>query len=210
MRGLILTGLLASHYATYAQGSKPVLKYMPLAMLDPFQYTLHGGLEVPFSANESIQIEGGWVFGYLGQSAESDFRQRGFKVRSQYRTYFSLRAPKDHPAYALQGGYVALMGSYQRYTQEFEYQDTVGFYRLSTRYIQAYEISFLVGYQTQLGNRLTFDVWGGLGGRYAVHSWEPKRPVTGFPSIRVLGDLFLLPGGRPVPRMGLALGWILR
>ncbi len=203
---IILAGLCLAH----SQGQKAVIKCMPLAMLDPFQYTLHGGLEVPFSSTESIQLEGGWVFGYLGQLSEGDFKQTGAKVRCQYRSYFSPRAPKNRPSYTLEGGYLALMGGYQRYAQEVEYQDTLGLSRLSTRYIQAYEGTLLLGYQGQLGSRLTFDVWGGLGARYVVHNWEPQRPVTNFLSMLAIGDLLLLPGGRPIPRMGFALGWILK
>ncbi len=192
----------------------PVLKLMPLAMIDPFQYTLHGGVEVPIGLTNSIQAEGGWVFGHLGQVAESDFKQEGLKLRLSFREYFDPKsARRDNPR-ILQGGYLALMGSYQNYNQTIEVDTSggYGYFREYQRTIQALEGAFLLGYHGQMGRRLSIDVWGGIGVRYATHRWSPSKPTfSGFISrITPIGDFVLRPGGRPVPRMGIAIGWILR
>lgn len=193
----------------------PVIKFMPLAMIDPFQYTLHGGVEFPVGLTNTLQAEGGWVFGYLGQAVETDFTQQGFKLRLSWREYFTPKTMKGSPSRILQGGYLALMGSYQHYSQTIEIDTSggYGYFREYRRSIQGVEGAFLLGYQTQVGQRLSIDLWGGLGLCYATHRWSPAKPgFSGLipPRITPVGDFILLPGGRPVPRMGMAIGWILR
>lgn len=192
----------------------PVLKLMPLAMVDPFQYTLHGGVELPIGLTNTIQVEGGWVFGYLGQAVETDFTQQGFKLRLSWREYFAPKTLRGNRSRIIQGGYLALMGSYQHYNQTIEIDTSggYGYFREYQRSIQGLEGAFLLGYHTQIGQRLSIDVWGGLGLRYATHRWSPGKPAFSglIPRITPIGDLILLPGGRPVPRMGMAIGWILR
>ncbi len=190
----------------------PVLKWMPLALVDPFQYTLHGGVEFPIGLTNTIQAEGGWVFGYLDQATETDFTQQGFKLRLSWREYFSPKPVKGDRSRIIQGGYLALMGSYQHYNQTIEVDTSggYGYFREYHRSIQGLEGAFLLGYHTQIGQRLSIDVWGGLGVRYAIHRWSPTKLASADFRITPIGDLILLPGGRPVPRMGMAIGWILR
>jgi hypothetical protein len=69
------------------------------------------------------------------------------------------------------------MGSYQYYRQIFEV-DTSGrpwYLPEYHRTIQAFEAAFLLGYQVQLGRRLSIDFWGGVGARYSIHRWSPTK-----------------------------------
>ncbi len=193
---------------------KAVLKIMPLALIDPFQYTLHGGIEIPVGLSNTVQAEGGWVFGHLGETSSSDLVQRGFKVRLSWREYFARKTPKQDPSYIIQGGYLALMGGYQSYNQTLQIDTSggYGYFREYQRIVQGVEVAFLLGYHTQLGQRLSVDFWGGMGARYTTHRWSPARPPSLglYPGLAPIGDFILRPGGRPVPRMGIAIGWILR
>jgi hypothetical protein len=104
------------------------------------------------------------------------------------------------------------MGSYQYYRQVFEVDTSGGSWYIPEyhRTIQAFEAAFLLGYQVQLGRRLSIDFWGGVGARYSIHRWSPTKFVSSSLDITPVGDLILRPGGRPVPRLGIAIGWILR
>gem|GEM_PF-1492544 len=200
---------------------RPALKIQPLALIDPFQYTLQGGLEFPFARN-SLQIEGGWVFGHLGEetrpfsSDEGEPRQTGFKVRVQWREYLGRSKPPRTSTGVHTGGYVALMASVQGYTQDFGQVDTALFSPTPAppltfqRRILGMGGGLLLGYQDQIGSRLVLDIWGGIGVRYTQHSWEPFRPPAQNRTALGVGDFILRPGGRPILYLGLALGWILR
>lgn len=203
---------------------QPVIKIFPLALVDPFQYTLHMGLELPTSWQNSIQIEGGWVFGHLGedlgtQTTADEFQQTGFKARLQWREYFSSTKSSDRPIYTLTGGYIGLIAGYQHYNQNIGYIDTAGAYYPPSqpiitgvpyeRRIQAYMGGFIMGYQSEVGSRLVFDVYTGLAVRYAVHEWKPIRPPYNY-RFTPVGDLIVRRGGRPIVLMGFSMGWILR
>ncbi len=199
---------------------RPALKIHPLALIDPFQYTLQGGLEFPFARN-SLQIEGGWVFGRLGEesrpfSSEKEPRQTGFKVRVQWREYLGRSRPLRTSTSVHTGGYVALMASVQGYTQDFDQVDTALFSPTPAppltfqRRVLGMGGGLLLGYQNQIGSRLVLDIWSGIGVRYTQHSWEPFRPPAQSRPTLGVGDFLLRPGGRPIPYLGLALGWILR
>ncbi len=193
---------------------RPVLKFMPFPMMDPFQSTLHAGVEFPVGLENTIQAEAGWVFGSWGEDPTDDFVQQGFKLRLSWREYFEPKTRKTG-SFIVEGGYLALMGGYQYYHQSLRV-DTSGGYGYLQEYertIQALEVAFLLGYHTQIGRRLSVDFWGGLGARYTMHKWSPNKPLYGafpFRSITPVGDLILRPGGRPVPRLGISVGWILR
>lgn len=198
----------------------PVLKIEPLALIDPFQYTLQGGIEFPF-ARHSLQVEGGWVFGYLGQemrplASEEEPRQSGFKVRVQWREYLGRAKPPRSSTKVHTGGYVALRASLQGYLQDFGQVDTALFSPapapplLFQRRVLGWGVGVLVGYQDQLGSRLVLDLWSGIGVRYNQHSWEPFRPPAQNRTDLPVGDFILRPGGRPIPYLGMALGWIPR
>lgn len=201
---------------------RPIVKFFPLAAIDPFQYTLHLGMEVPISSEGSIQIEGGWVYGHWGQdlranTGNNDFSQSGYKVRLALRNYLSPIKPSERPIYTFTGGYVSLVAGYQYYNQNFGYIDTSGSYHPTPtapgipyeRQIQAFMGGFMLGYQTQMGSRLTFDIYTGLGIRYSTHDWNPIAPPPTY-RLAVVGDFILRRGGRPIPFMGFSLGWILR
>ncbi len=203
----------------WTEAPYPALKIQPLALADPFQYTLQGGLEFPFARN-SLQIEGGWVFGHAGEggrpfSSEEGLRQNGFKVRVQWREYLGRTKPPSSSTRVHTGGYVALMATVQGYTQDFGEVDTSLFSPAPAppisfqRRILGLGGGLLVGYQGQIGTHLVMDVWGGMGVRYNQHSWEPFRPSAQSRSLLGVGDFILRPGGRPIPYLGLALGWIL-
>jgi hypothetical protein len=199
----------------------PVIKFLPFALVVPFQNTLHVGIEFPMGLENSIQVEGGWVFGSLDKLSSYEFSQQGLKLRLSWREYFGSRKVRNRPSSILEGGYFALMGSYQHYFQTFERVDTSGGYGYFPEYdrtIQAFEVAFLLGYQVQLGRWLSIDFWGGLGARYSIHRWSPTKPPASASlsfylnsgGDTAVGDLILLPGARPVPRLGIAIGWILR
>jgi len=200
----------------------PVIKFLPFALVDPFQNTLHVGVEFPVGLQNSIQVEGGWVFGSSDKpSSYDEFSQQGLKLRLSWREYFGSRKVRNRPSSILEGGYFALMGSYQYYWQTFKKVDTLGGSWYTPEYhrtIQAFEVAFLLGYQVQLGQRLSIDFWGGLGARYSIHRWSHTKPHTSASLVSFypnsggdtpVGDLILLPGARPVPRLGIAIGWIL-
>ncbi|MCX7607248.1 MAG: hypothetical protein N2170_08320 [Bacteroidia bacterium] len=203
----------------------PVLKFQPLAMIDPFQYTLHLGLELPTSASSSFQLEGGWVFGHFGETepfgtTEEDFSQTGFKARLQWREYFLSEKPPTKPTYTLVGGYVAFQGGFQYYLQNLGQIDTSGIYPPPSnpmplgpyeRAIQAFSFSCLLGYQAQLGTRFICDLFTGIGVRYTQHNWKPIAPPHQYAAdLTPVGDFILRRGGRPIPHIGLSLGWIFR
>jgi hypothetical protein len=182
-------------------------------MVDPFQYTLQGGLELPISSSSTTQVEAGWVFGHLGEMGEDElFSQTGLKLRLSWREYFDRRTPSKRPSYVMEGAYFAIMGGYQRYNQTIRVDTSGGWggYQDYERVVQAFELTFLLGYQTQIGRRLVLDVWGGLGLRHSRHSWAPMRPPLSYWSFLPVGDIIMRPGGRPVPRIGIAMGWILK
>lgn len=170
----------------------------------------------------SLQLEGGWVFGSIDNAdafntTQEGYSQQGFKVRVQWREYFS-DSPRKKPTYTRRGGYVSVQGGFQYYRQ--------GLGRIDTSYlapgprpapdieyertISALSLSFLVGYQGQIGGRLVIDFFTGLGLRYAQHTWEPLKPPTRGLDLTPVGDLIVRPGGRPIVHMGFSLGWILR
>ncbi|MCS6895680.1 MAG: DUF3575 domain-containing protein [Bacteroidia bacterium] len=201
---------------------RPVIKFFPLAAVDPFQYTLHLGLETPINRESSVQVEGGWVYGHLGEdlgtnTGDNDFTQSGFKVRVALRNYFSSNRASDRPLYTLTGGYISLVAGYQHYNQNFGYIDTTGMYNPSPivvgvpyeRRIQAFMGGFMLGYQQQMGSRLTFDIYTGFGIRYSTHDWRPLAPPYQY-RLAAVGDFVLRRGSRPIPFMGFSLGWILR
>lgn len=193
---------------------RPVLKFMPLPMMDPFQSTLHVGVEFPAGLENTIQAEAGWVFGSWGEDPTDDFVQQGFKLRLGWREYFEPKI-RQTGSFIVEGGYLSLMGGYQYYHQSFQIDTSggYGYFRDYERTIHALEVALLLGYHTQMGRRLSIDFWGGLGARYTMHQWSPNRPQSGifpFRSITPVGDLILRPGGRPVPRLGISVGWILR
>jgi len=193
---------------------RPVLKFMPLAIMDPFQSTLHAGVEFPIGLENTIQAEGGWVFGSWGADPTDDFEQQGFKLRLSWREWFEPKARKTGSLIA-EGGYLSLTGGYQHYRQSLQVDTSggYGYFREYERTIQAFEVAVLLGYQTQVGRRLSIDFWGGLGARYTTHRWSPTKPQYGllaFGRVTPVGDLILRPGGRPVPRLGISVGWILR
>lgn len=202
---------------------RPVLKFFPLAMVDPFQYTLHLGLEIPTSRQNSLQVEGGWVFGHLGEelgtgASVDEYSQTGFKARVQWREYFLSSKPPERPVYTLTGGYIALIAGYQLYNQNIGYIDTTGWYSPPQpvvsgvpyeRRIQAFMGGFLVGLQSQLGSRIIFDIYAGLGVRYSTHQWSPMAPPYMY-NFTPVGDFIMRRGGRPIPLMGFSMGWILR
>jgi hypothetical protein len=159
----------------------------------------------------SIQAEGGWVFGSWDDPSSYGFSQQGLKLRLSWREYFGSRKVRNRPSSILEGGYVALMGSYQYYWQTFEVDTSGGSWYIPEyhRTIQAFEVAFLLGYQAQLGRRLSIDFWGGVGARYSIHRWSPTKFVSSSWDITPVGDLILRPGGRAVPRLGIAIGWIL-
>lgn len=201
----------------------PVLKLFPLAMVDFFQYTLHAGFEIPTAQYNSFQVEGGWVFGHLGEdlgtgTTETDYQQRGFKVRLQWREYFPSGRPPERILYTLTGGYLALQAGYQYYYQQLGYIDTFSIYPPPSqptggvfydRVVQAFSASFLLGYQAQVGSRIIFDAYAGLGVRYAMHDWKPMTPPYSY-RFTPVGDFILRRGGRPIPHIGFSFGWILR
>jgi hypothetical protein len=196
----------------------PVIKFLPFALVDPFQNTLHVGVEFPVGLENSTQVEGGWVFGSWDDPSSYGFSQQGLKLRLSWREYFGSRKVRNRPSSILEGGYFALMGSYQYYRQIFEVDTPGGSWYIPEyhRTIQAFEAAFLLGYQAQLGRRLSIDFWGGLGARYSIHRWSPikfSQAASGYvfiSGITPVGDLILRPGGRAVPRLGIAIGWILR
>ncbi len=193
---------------------RPVLKFMPLPMMDPFQSTLHAGVEFPVGLENTVQAEAGWVFGSWGEDPADDFVQQGFKLRLSWREYFEPKTRKTG-SFIVEGGYLSLTGGYQYYHQSLQVDTSggYGYFREYERTIQALELALLLGYHTQMGRRLSIDFWGGLGARYTMHRWSPSRPQSGifpFRSITPVGDLILRPGGRPVPRLGISVGWILR
>jgi hypothetical protein len=196
----------------------PAIKFLPFALVDPFQNTLHVGVEFPVGLENSIQVEGGWVFGSLDDPSSYGFSQQGLKLRLSWREYFGSRKVRNRPSSILEGGYFALMGSYQYYRQTFEVDTSGGSWYIPEyhRTIQAFEVAFLLGYQVQLGRRLSIDFWGGVGARYSIHRWSPIQFSQAAPGyvfisrITPVGDLILRPGGRAVPRLGIAIGWILR
>lgn len=228
LRKVCLLALMVVSYAQEPDQSvpeyrRPVLKFFPLPMVDPFQYTLHLGVEVPTSRQNSLQIEGGWVFGHLGEdlgtgTSAEDFSQTGFKARIQWREYFLSNKPPDHPIYTLTGGYIALIAGYQLYNQNLGYIDTTGWYSSPQpvmggisyeRRIQAFMGGFLTGLQSQVGSRLVFDLYAGLAVRYSTHQWSPIAPPS-LHKFTPVGDFIMRRGGRPIPLMGFSMGWILR
>jgi hypothetical protein len=219
-RGTLILPLFLIAQEGQMVAPSPVIKFLPFALVDPFQNTLHVGVEFPVGLENSIQAEGGWVFGSLDDPSSYEFSQQGLKLRLSWREYFGSRKVRNRPSSILEGVYVALMGSYQYYRQIFEV-DTSGrswYIPEYHRTIQAFEAAFLLGYQAQLGRRLSIDFWGGLGARYSIHRWSPTKPPASASlsfylnsgGDTAVGDLILLPGGRPVPRLGIAIGWILR
>ncbi|MCX8113339.1 MAG: hypothetical protein N3E49_09170 [Bacteroidia bacterium] len=222
--GLLVIGTAQEVDDRIIQLRRPVIKFFPLPMIDPFQYTLHLGLEVPTSRQNSIQVEGGWVFGHLGDdigvgTRAEEFQQTGFKARFQWREYFVSDKPPERPTYTLTGGYIGLLGGYQYYHQNLGYIDTSGIYPPSSnplavgtlyeRSIQAFVGGFLLGYQAQLGSRIAFDLYTGLAIRYTIHKWNPLAPPNSY-RFTPVGDFILRRGGRPIFLMGFSVGWILR
>ncbi len=200
----------------------PVLKVFPLSLVDPLQYTLHVGLEFPMHSTSSLQLEGGWVFGSLDNpdaynTLQEGYAQQGFKARLQWREYFSESPPKK-PTYTRTGGYFAVQGGFQYYRQQLGRIDT-SFLSPSPspppdveyeRVISAFSVSFLLGYQGQVGGRFVIDFYTGLGARYSQHRWEPLKPSARPLDLTPVGDLIVRPGGRPIVHMGFSMGWILR
>lgn len=206
----------------FPQYTHPVLKVFPLSLVDPFQYTLHIGLEFPMHSTSSLQLEGGWVFGSLDNpdaynTLQEDYAQQGFKARLQWREYFSERPPKK-PTYTRTGGYFAVQGGFQYYRQQLGRIDTSFFSPSPSpppdikyeRVISAFSVSFLLGYQGQVGRRFVIDFYTGLGARYSQHRWEPLKPSARPLDLTPIGDLIVRPGGRPIVHMGFSMGWILR
>lgn len=206
----------------YPQYKHPVLKVFPLALVDPFQYTLHVGLEFPMQKSSSLQLEGGWVFGSLDDrqtfnTQQEEYYQQGFKARLQWREYFSEGSPKK-PTYTQTGGYFAVQGGFQYYRQMLGRIDTSLFSPNPSpppdieyeRVISALSLSFLLGYQGQIGQRFVIDFFTGIGARYSQHRWEPLRPSARPLDLTPVGDLIVRPGGRPIVHMGFSMGWILR
>ncbi|MCS7189839.1 MAG: DUF3575 domain-containing protein [Bacteroidia bacterium] len=193
---------------------QPVLKFFPLALMDPFQYTLQLGLEVPASSSSSFQVEAGWVFGHLGfEDASRDLSQQGFKARLQWREYLDSSPPKNI-RYTLTGPYLGLQGGFQFYQQNLDIDTayvappTIPSSVPYERTIQAFSLSLLVGYQLQVGTHLVIDIFGGVGARYSQHRWRPQKPPISYYPGRAIGDIILRPGGRPIPHIGLSVGWI--
>ncbi|MCS6790060.1 MAG: hypothetical protein NZ580_03680 [Bacteroidia bacterium] len=194
-----------------------VFKLYPLALMDPFQLAVQGAMELPVSRKNSTQIEAGWVFGYLAEVLPyQDNTQRGFKARLEWREYLTEASP-DKPQYTLTGIYASAQLGYQYYYQNMGGIDT-SFYSPGTptrtktyeRTIQALSINGLLGFQGAIGRRIAVDLFWGMGIRYTLHQWGPLVPpdpdlVEKMP----VGDLILRKGVRPIPRFGIAFGWIL-
>lgn len=159
------------------------------------------GLEFPMQQRSSLQVEGGW--GFAGPW-DANYYQQGFKARLQWRAYFS-ESSSQKPTYTHTGGYLAGQGGFQYYYQDFsrgnaslsEYQRT----------ILAFSLSFLIGYQTRLGERFVMDLFAGIGTRYGRRSGnEPP----GWIFIGVGEGPLVGPGLWPVVHLGCSIGWILR
>ncbi|MCS7296616.1 MAG: hypothetical protein RMK19_03880 [Bacteroidia bacterium] len=201
----------------------PVIKIFPLSFIDPFQYTLHMGVEVPTSPHNSVQIEGGWVFGYLGDNqpfgtSEEEYRQRGLRARAQWREYFLSNRSSNRTLYTHTGGYIALLIGYQYYHQNLGYLDTSQVYPPQPtptgiayeRHIQGFSGGFLFGYQNQIGSsRIVFDAYTGIGVRYTIHEWQPLNPPYLY-RYTPIGEVILRRGGRPILYMGFSVGWVVR
>jgi hypothetical protein len=143
----------------------------------------------------------------LDDPSSHGFSQRDVKLRE----YFGGREVPNRPSSILEGGYFALMGSYQCYRQNFEVDTSGGSWYIPEyhRTIQAFETAFLLGYQAQLGRRLSIDFWGGLWARYTMHRWSSTKPQYGllaFGRITPVGDLILRPVGSPCRAWVLAWG----
>lgn len=222
--GIIALGSAQEVDKRFPEYRRPVIKFFPLPMVDPFQYTLHLGLEIPTGLQNSLQVEGGWVFGHLGEdlgtgTRADEFHQTGFKARLQWREYFLSPKPADRAIYTFTGGYMALIAGYQQYDQDLGYIDTTGsIFPPSNpvvtgvayqRRIQAFMGGFLIGAQSQVGTRLVFDAYAGLAVRYTIHRWDPWAPPYTY-RFTPVGDFIMRRGGRPIPLMGFSMGWILR
>ncbi len=160
---------------------RPVLKFMPLATMDPFQSTLHAGVEFPIGLENTIQVEGGWVFGSWDADPTDDLEQQGFKLRLSWREWFEPKARKTGSLIA-EGGYLSLTGGYQHYRQSLQVDTSggYGYFREYERTIQAFEVAVLLGYQTQVGRRLSIDFWGGWGHATPCTDGHPLSPSMGF------------------------------
>lgn len=173
---------------------------MPLALIDPFQYTLHGGVEVPIRPTLSVQPEAGWVFGHLGRGGKQDFS--GYKLRLSIRRFYALR--KENP---LQGGYIAAVGFYNSYTSKTEIDTSFygGNSKISIeRQIESLGGVFAFGYQVSLNPLLFFDFYGGLGVRRNRHRYIPfSYPQV---SLSPVGDIIFQQGTYPFLFLSLSVG----
>ncbi len=209
---LYCTSLIACAAAQSSEAGRPVLKFFPLSLADPFQMALHVGAEVPIASPSSLQGEAALVFGQLEEEAQKAENLLGWKVRGQWRLYFASPASGTHRTST--GGYIALQPGYQYYqynvSREVADSTLTNYIRLTyTRRIQAFSMSFLLGYQAQVGQHLAIDVYGGVGIRSTRHYWKPGDPgYGGIFGDNPIGDIILRPGLRPIPRFGVAVGWI--
>ncbi|MGQ9864438.1 MAG: hypothetical protein ACUVRD_08190 [Bacteroidia bacterium] len=177
-----------------------IFKWMPLALIDPFQYTLHGGLEIPIRTTLSVQPEAGWVIGYLGGGGSEDFG--GYKLRLSIRRFYSLR--KNNP---LEGAYVALVGTFHNYTSKTEADTSYygGYPRIPVeRRIESVGGVFAFGYQVSLNALLFFDFYGGLGVRRSRHRYSPF--LYPYASFSPIGDILFRSGTYPFLFLSLSLG----
>lgn len=212
-RLFFLVGFIALAVAQPSEApAAPVIKFFPLSLADPFQMALHVGAEFPIASPSSLQAEAAWVFGQLEEESEKIQNLLGWKVRGQWRLYF---APPATPRQTRTGGYISLQPGYQYYRYNLyrnEPDSTLTqFIRLTyTRRIQALSMSFLLGYQAQLGDKLALDVFGGLGVRTSSHRWHPTDPgYGGIFGDNPIGDVILRPGLRPIFRLGVSVGILL-
>ncbi len=208
MKHIILTFLLITPLLLKAQEVKTekaaseipkwIFKSSPLALIDPFGYTLAIYAEQPLANQHALEYEAGYIInGGEGFQKQSN----GYRLRASYRYYLT---PVDFKKGV--NFYMSLSGQYKRLTdkrEDFLWRDNRSFQQ-KLPYTMAYNVlssTFNIGvsFSSSKNQRIVYDFSMGLGVKKAFIRYNGLPIDTSLPDIPWTYDLSLNGSSQPNP-----------
>jgi len=166
----VLSFLFLTFYlSAFSQNQKPEIKLCPLCLVDEFSFpTIQGGIEFYLTKKLSLYNEIGVKYrkGYY-ETADTNFiGSKGFKIKSELRYYIATNEERSKDTY------IAVNGFYNKDTHNTE----IGYYYKGDSSKSRYDnfgvkkavigSNLLIGYEKLIGNRFSYDLYGGIGVRF--------------------------------------------
>jgi hypothetical protein len=208
MKHIILTFLLITPLLLKAQEVKTekaaseipkwIFKSSPLALIDPFGYTLAIYAEQPLANQHALEYEAGYIInGGEGFQKQSN----GYRLRASYRYYLT---PVDFKKGV--NFYMSLSGQYKRLTdkrEDFLWRDNRSFQQ-KLPYTMAYNVlssTFNIGvsFSSSKNQRIVYDFSMGLGVKKAFIRYNGLPIDASLPDIPWTYDLSLNGSSQPNP-----------